>query len=411
MRSKMLVLLSVLALVLGTFSGALAQDASQVFCGDLAAEDCAILQESKAAMQEVAQYTATSSFDATLMGIPGLPADPTEVSVSVNGLFAMDEAAMAAAQALSGLTQEERLQLLEESPQTVVDLFAGWDFDVAMGVAMTPELADALAVQMGHDLPDTLAVAARLVDGVLYWDVSEVAAIVPTVASGWVGFPLAELLAALAEQGAFEQATLLADPAVLADAGGGATLVTGLGTVQLVQSNAAMFEPFLTIERGEDIDLADQTGATFVTSFDAVSFFGSPELQEIVVALAQAGAFEGTGISAADVEQNAQMLSMMAPMLFDGITAVAQQTIGLDDLYQYDYMSELSWDLAGLIQMAAASGQLPAELQPTSDEVIVALGTIISNDNLATEQSGSIEAPADAAMIALEDLMSTSTAP
>jgi len=411
MRSKLLVLISVLALVLGTFSGALAQDAPQVFCGDLAAEDCAILQESKAAMQEVAQYTATSSFDATLIGIPGLPADPTEVTVSVNGLFAMDESAMAAAQALSGLTQEERLQLLQNSPQTTVELFAGWTFDVTMGVAMTPELAAAFSVQVGHELPDTLAIAARLVDGVLYWDVSEVAAIVPTVASGWVGFPLAELLLALAEQGAFDQITLLNDPATLADAGSAGTLVASLGAMQFVQGNPELFQPFLTIERGEDIDLAGQTGAAFVTSFDAVSFFGSPELQEIIVALAQAGAFEGTGIAAADIEQNAQMVSMMAPMLFDGITAVAQQTIGLDDLYQYNYMSELSWDLAGLIQMAAASGQLPAELQPTSEDVSVSLDTIISNDNLATEQSEAIEAPAGAAMIALEDLLSASTAP
>lgn len=411
MRSKLLVLLSVLALVLGTFSGALAQDAPQVFCGDLAAEDCTILQESKAAMQEVVQYTATSSFDAILVGIPGLPADPTEVSVSVNGLFAMDEAAVAAAQALSGLTQEERLQLVQDSPETVVELFAGWEFDMAMGVAMTPELAAAVAMQVGHEVPDTLAIAAKLVDGVLYWDVSEVAAIVPTVASGWVGFPLAELLLTLADQGAFDQLTTLTDPAVLADSGSAGALVTALGAVQMVQSNPEMFEQFLAIERGEDVDLAGQTGATFVTTFDAVSFFGSPELQEIVVALAQAGAFEGTGIAAADIEQNAQMLTMMAPMLFDGITAVAQQTIGLDDLYQYDYVSELSWDLAGLIQMAAASGQLPAELQPTSDDVGVALGTIISNADLATEASAEIEAPADAAMIPLESLMSASTAP
>jgi hypothetical protein len=49
-ESKLLALFTVLALVLGTFSGALAQAAPDVFCGDLAEEDCAILQESQAAM-------------------------------------------------------------------------------------------------------------------------------------------------------------------------------------------------------------------------------------------------------------------------------------------------------------------------------------------------------------------------
>lgn len=411
MHSKLFALLTVLALVLGTFSGAMAQDAPDVFCGDLAAEDCTLLQDSKAAMQEVAQYTATSSFDATLAGIPGLPADPTEVTVSVNGLFSMDEAAMTASQAFAGLTQEEWLQLLQDSPQTLVDLLGGWDFDVAMGVALTPALAASFSAQSGLEIPDSIDIAAKLVDGVLYWDVSEVAAFVPTVASGWVGYPLAELIAALAEQGAFDQVTMLADPATLAEAGMAGTAVTGLGAVQLVQGNPELFQPFLTIERGEDSELADQAGATFVTTFDAVAFFGSPELQQVIVGLAQAGAFEATGIAAADIEQNAQMLSMMAPMLFDGITATASQTIGVDDLYHYDYTSELSWDLAGLIEMAAASGQLPAELQPTSDEVSVAIGTTISNGDLATEQTETIEAPTGAAMIALEDLMSASTAP
>lgn len=401
MRSKLLVLLTVLALVLGTFTSALAQE-PEIFCGDLSAEDCAILQESKAAMQDVVQYTAQSSFDAALAGIPGLPADPTEVSVSVGGMFSMDEGAKAAAQALAGLTQEERLQLLADSPQTVVDLFAGWDFDVSMGVAMTPELAAALSVQAGLELPDTLSVQAKLVDGVLYWDASEVAAVLPTVAAGWVGLPLVDMLSALAEQGAFEQ---MADPAALAEAGMSGTAMTGLGAAQFAQTYAALFEPFLTVERGEDVELDGQAGAVFVTTFDAIGFFGSPEFQQIVIDLANAGAFEGTGLTAADVEQNIGMLGMMAPMLFDGITATAMQVIGLDDLYQYDYQSEISWDLAGLVQMAASSGQLPAELQPTGDNVSVLLSTIISNADMATEQTEAIEAPADAAMIPLESLL------
>ena len=71
-------------------------------------------------------------------------------------------------------------------------------------------------------------------------------------------------------------------------------------------------------------------------------------------------------MTAADIEQNVQMLGMMGPMLFTGMTATAKQTIGLDDLLLYEYESEVAWDMSGLVQMAAASGQLPAEL--TADE-------------------------------------------
>lgn len=405
MRSRLLVLVSVLALLLGTFGTTLAQSTSEVFCGDLSAEDCGILQESSTAMQDVAQYTTTSSFNATVSGIPGLPADPTEVNVTVGGTFAMDEGAKAASQSLAGLSQEERMKMMSDSPQTIIDLFSGWDFDATAGVTMTPELANALSAQSGYNLPDTLNIKARMVDGILYWDLSEVSTIVPSVASGWVGFPLVDLLTALKDQGAFKQAAQMSDPAALAAADpSGATTAT-LGVLQLLQNHPKLFEPYITLTRGDDTQLANEAGATFDMNFDAAAFFAGPEFQQMVVDLAKAGAFESTGLTAADVEQNVQMLGMMAPMLFGGLTASAQQVIGLDDMYQHKYSSSINWDLSSLVQMAQASGQLPAGFQPTSDNVSISLATTVDTEDLATEQTTTFEAPADAAMIPLESLV------
>ncbi len=115
-------------------------------------------------------------------------------------------------------------------------------------------------------------------------------------------------------------------------------------------------------------------------------------------------------MTAADIEQNVQMLGMMGPMLFTGMTATAKQTIGLDDLYQYEYESEVAWDMSGLVQMAASSGQLPAELQPTSDQVGFDIKTTISNSDMSTEATETIAAPADAQMIPVESVLNAAAA-
>lgn len=413
MRMKLFVLLTVLALLLGTVTPAFAQDAGDnlppVFCGDLSEEDCTILQDSRTATNKVAQNTSQLTLDVTVNGFPGLPAETINATLTAGMMSVADPAAMAAVQQLNGLSQEDTVKLLAEDPQPMLDLLNGWDFDLSAGLTMTPELADLISAQSGLDFPDTVAVQAKLVDGVIYWDLSEVAAFAPTVAAGWVGFPVAEMMAELEAQGAFDQAAAeMNDPGMAASAG---AMMAGMGSAQFIQQNAEMFQKYTTVERGEDVELTGQTGATFITNFDAAAFLSGPEFQQLVIDWARAGAFEGTGLTAADVEQNIQMLSMMGPMLFTGITAAATETIGLDDLYQYDYESELTWDMSGLVQMAQTTGQLPAELTPTSDNVGFSVKTIISNDNMSEEATETIAAPEDAAMIPLESVLNASTAP
>ena len=412
MRTKIFVLLTVLALLLGTVTPALAQDTAgsepPVFCGDLSKEDCGVLQKSHDLMQQIAQSTSLTAFDVTLNGIPGLPAETINTTVTSNMTSVANPAAMAAAQKLNGLTQEETLQMLADDPQPIIDLFSGWSFDAALGVTMTPELASLISAQSGLQVPDQMAIQAKLVDGVLYWDLSEVAAFVPTVAPGWVGFPLLDVVKEYAKQGAFEQALQAMQEQGAAGAGG--VTIAGIGSTQFVMQYAETFQKYMTIESGDVGDVDGQPAATYTTTMDLAAFLSSPDFQQIVVDLAKQGAFESTGMTAADIEQNVQMLGMMGPMLFTGMTATAKQTIGLDDLYQYEYESEVAWDMSGLVQMAAASGQLPAELTPTSDQVGFDIKTTISNSDMATEATKTIDAPADAQMIPLESVLNAMTA-
>lgn len=399
MRSKVLSLLVVLALLLGTFGTAFAQDMMEPFCGDLAEEDCALLQDSQAAMMEVTSYTASATYDAMVSGIPGLPADEINVNVAVDGAFAFDDAALEAAAAYAGKDQMAVMEMLSEDAQPLADLLNGMSFDLTLSAELTPELAEALTMQAGMTIPASASVGLIMLDGVLYADLSEFADL--GAPEGWIGVPLGELTQAQIDAGVFEQAAAQMDPANLDP-----TTAATLGLQSMLMGQGEAFQQYMSVMRGEDAEVGDgQAGAVFDTSVDVASLVAGPEFSEMIMALAEAGAFEGSGLSAADIEANLPMVGMMAPMIFADLIIGNSVTIGTEDLYVYNTSTEFSWDLAGLIQMAAMSGALPAEID-ASAPIALSLTTNVDNADFNVEQT--IEAPADAMMIPVESLMSES---
>jgi len=388
MRSKMLGLLVVLALVLGTFGTAFAQDEMPApFCGDLSEEDCTLLKDAQAAMMEVSSYKASATYDASVAGIPGLPADEVNVNVGVDGSFAMDEAAMAAAQGLVGKDQQAVTAALAEDAQPLVDLLNGWKVDGTINVDMTPELADVLTAQAGIPIPATFAVGLILADGVLYADLGAFKDL--GAPEGWIGIPVGELLQAQVDAGVFAQAAAQMDPANL-DPATAASL--GVSSMML---NPQQFEQFMTVERSE----GDNGAAVFTTSLDVASLVASPEFADMIKGLADAGAFAESGLTSAEIEANLPMLGMMAPMIFADLKIGSSVTIDPENNYVTNSTSEFSWDLSGLLQMAAMSGQLPSELD-ASAPMAISFTTNVDNSDFDVPQE--IEAPADAMMLPAE---------
>jgi hypothetical protein len=396
MRSKVLSLLVIVALLLGTFGTAFAQDIPEPFCGDLAEEDCTLLQDSQAAMMEVSSYTTSATYDALVSGIPGLPADEINVNVAAEGAFALDEAALAASMAFVGQDQQAVMEALAEDPQPLADLLNGLAFDLTLNVESTTELADLLSAQAGITIPASTSVGLIMVDGVLYADLSAFASM--GVPEGWIGVPVGELVQAQIDAGAFEMAAAQMDPANMDP-----TTATAMGLQNMMMGKNDQFQQFMSIVRGEDTEVGDgQTGAVFEASVDVASLVASPEFSEMILALAEAGAFADSGLTAADIEANLPMVGMMAPMLFADLMIGNSVTIGTDDKYVYNSSSEFSWDLAGLIQMAAMSGSLPPEIDPSAP-MAISFTTNVDNADFNGEQT--IEAPADAMLIPVEALM------
>ncbi len=397
MRSKLLGLLVVLALLLGLFGTALAQDdAAAPFCGDLADEDCTLLQDSQAAMMDVSSYKSTAVIDAIVAGIPGLPADEINVNLTVDGAFALDDAALAAGKKFEGQDQQAVMKMMAEDPQVLLDLVNGADFDLTVSYTMNQELADFASANAGVEIPASGSIGVIMVDGVLYADLSEFAAL--GAPEGWIGVPVAEALQAQVDAGVFEQAMAQMDPANMDP-----TTAATLGMQSMLMGQVKGFEKYMTIERGEDVEVGDgQPGAYFSTSVDVAGLVAGPEFAEMIKTLADSGAFEGSGLTAADIEANLPMVGMMAPMIFADLKVGNTTTIGTEDMFVYNTTSEFSWDLSGLLQMAAMSGALPAEID-ASAPMSFSFTTDVTNSDFNVEQT--IEAPADAMMIPVESMM------
>ena len=405
MRSKVLSLLLVLVLLLATFSTALAQ--AEPFCGDLDEGDCALLTTAAENMQEVADYHAHAEYSARLVGIPGLPLSEAAVDVLVGGAFSYDDAALAAAQELNAATsQEELAALMSDSPDLFVDFYNGWAFDAQIDVLIGDELASALSADTGIPLPTSLSVPLILVDGILYADLTEVAPLLEggEGMAGWIGFELGRLLEAAAEQGVFEQAAASMDPdAVALASGGDAATTAALMGLSAALSDPTAFEQFQTIARADDDDMDGTPVAVFVTTFDVLSFISSPQFADLVMGLVESGALGADAPSAADVEQTMQMVGLMGPMLFQGLTAASTTAVSLDEPNYIVAQNNLfEWDLAGLLQMAAMSGALPAD-QSSSSESMVSISATVINSSIDEEQT--IEAPADAQIVPAEAMM------
>ena len=373
MRSKLVSLLLVALLLLASFSTALAQDA--VYCGDLSADDCAILQSAQEAMMSVTSYTSDASYDAVVTGLPGLPAEGVAVSVNVAGAFEWSEEALAVAGMLAGLTQEETMAAFGENPEALGDLVNGLNADVVLSYEISQALADELGAQIGAALPTSASVPVIIADGNFYWDASAFAAW--GAYEGWVGMPLGEVVAQLAAAGAF-------DPAAMEQMASDPNTAMAMAIPAMLLAPDA-FNEFIVLERGEDMDGM----AVFTTSLDVAGLLSSPMFTDLVTQLAASGAIQG--VSAADVEQLLPMLPMVAPML--GLTIDGAQSIGLEDFMVYNTTSEIIWDLAGLGQMAAMSG---ADLGLGAD---AGLSFVVSVDDADFGADMGIVAPADAAML------------
>jgi len=367
MRKWIVVLIAALALF-SIGGAAMAQDASQVFCGSLAEADCAILQQSSAAAMQMTSASGNFELNVSVAGLFG--PQPVVLSVVGDGTYAItDPAALAGVQNLASLASGNPADMA----QAFGPLLKAFNGNLNLTINIPPELAMMAAMQSTGDtpppqIPPSISLALRLVDGIGYINLEGLAALDTSgeMPKGWIGMDLMKAI----EEGMKQAASSGMD---MSAAGGSAD------PAQTAHMMEAMSQ-YMKIERLADTTVDGQAAAVFQTTLDLSGLLSSPALMEMMQA-------QGSSGSSADVQQ----AMMAAQMFLQGVTAVGTQTITLNDNFTRASAAEIKipLDMAALMGGAGSSGGASQKL-----DIAITMSSTVSNIN----NTAAVAAPEGAQM-------------
>ncbi len=404
--SRKLFLALMTALFLVSIPGAaFAQEevSSQVHCGDLPEEDCALLVESRMAMSALTSYSAQLELDMSLTDVPTLPGD-LSFGLSSDGVFHVDPAWMADMAELQMTPPED----LAEDPEMLADvlseMYFAIAFDVALDLGMSEDLAQLLSLQAGVPFPESLTLPMRMTEGYFYLNVDDLAQAIPEAEgiSGWLGIDLGTLMSEAVRQGMtqMEQGDMPTNPAM-----------AGMGVIG-VQQNAEIQEvinEYTQVERLDDAEIDGVEVAQFRSTFDLAGFLSSPVvlgmfMEQMKAQMEADPAMAGqVPLTEQDMEMITSMAPMMLPMLLGGFEAETLTGIGLEDKYVYSTETHVHWDLSTIANMAAAMNQGgPARSRPGASMPMYTLDLTATNGDF--DDAPEVEAPEDAIIIPLDAL-------
>ncbi len=370
-----------LAFVLALVPASLfAQDTEDpvVFCGDLTEEQCTLLTDTAANMEDMTSGSYESTLDFLLTGIPEAPFGEIAVNWNQLGAYVSDPDFQAKLDAMS----DEEMMAMSGDPEAAIafamEVFDNIDTEQQTNIMLGEETAELLSANIGYPLPTDISIRFTIVDGVGYINLDDLAVVVPEMGgmTGWIGTELRPVLEYVLENADLEASS--------------SDDMAQIGAMAAVASPEAQLEIF-----GDYLNIAQtsEDPAVFETTFDMGAFVTSPAFIEMVVA--QIEATEGAPISAGDIAQAQAMLPMVAPMLFGGLDVSSVQTIDPESMYTLDYATTFEWDLSSLISMAAMTGAMPPA--PAGTQTFVGFNTnTIYGDHNAIE---AIEVPENAMFV------------
>ena len=403
MRRTLLVLTLLMAL-LAVPMAAFAQDTPTmppVPCGDLSDDDCAFLEDSRAANQELVAYDASVNFDFSLTDVPNLPQD-VSVGLVSDGSFTFSPELAARGMELQSNPPEDAVAMAAEMMDLGLSFYTDSQFDMTWDISLSEDVAALLSQQAGVAIPEALNLPLRLVDGFFYANVDDLAQVVPGL-SGWIGIDMAGFLSATMEQ---SMATLEEGMSSMDSASIGAMMGSGMAMdpdVQAAVDNNTM------VERLDDATIDGVDVAQFVSSFDLGGFLADPVVIDMIVQQAKAQidmqgemGGEAAPLSDEDIQMVSEMLPMLAPMLLSGIQWDTTRSIGLDDLYVYETETNIAWDLGSVIGMAGAMMGDGASAGSASD---AAFSLYVSTVNSNFGGDVQVDAPEGAMIIPLDQML------
>ena len=424
MFKRLLSLLVAYSLLLTTATAPLLaqEEIPEPFCGNLQPNDCELLRTAVGNMLALESYHTSIAYSLILHGIPEMPVQHAETVLHVEGDYAFDNAARAAAYTLALISREEPLAAVAaigQDPNLLIDLYRGTTADLFLTLELTAEWMTWLRDDTAVAWPSSTTVEVRLVDGVLYFDLRELKAFVPDMADApdWAAIALVQALEQLAADGTFGE---IAGDVAMSSTG---RSVTGLDPMMLnlitslrgAFGQPQLLEEFMTIRRRNDVELAgedgsqrtqqnDTTRAFFETEFDVLDFIFSDEFRTLLQQVFEiASTTDDAFIAPEEATQAADLFWIVAPALFRDLEIGGSTTIGLESNHEVAATSRFHWDLTTLIQVIQQFGEF--ELENVAEEVYLAF--LVDTQNRAFNETVTVTAPDDAEILPFDNLGSS----
>lgn len=348
----------------------LAQDTPPVFCGDLSEADCAVLNNSAAAMRELRSAVMNFEVGISAANLPDTRPDSISLRLSGVGSFSMNGSTELFTNPNALLENPEAL------PQALSELLRSISGDLSLTIFFDENLIE-LASQGNGDLPQKAGLSARLVEGFAYLNLSKLAELDTsgTLPRGWVGVDLATVV-----QRALEE-----------------VLSQGIDFAELntnpmdPQATLELMSAYTSIERLQDVTVEGQNAAVFQTTIDIAGLFSSPEYRELLIQQ-----FEQMDAPYSDADLDTMM--DMIGAIYGGFTISTTQTIGLDDYYVYNMSADLNWPFDFGALLSTFGDDMPK--QPAI-ELSLNAAVNLSQFNNAPE----IVPPEDATILSVEEAL------
>lgn len=405
MKSLLARLGFVLVLLFGAVAPVLAQaETPEPFCGNLAQTDCDLLRTSNDAMLNLEAYTTSVTYKVVAKGLPELAPTESGVTLRIDSRYAFNEAARQSLRFFAVQSRKEPLAAVEaigQSPALLINLYQGMTADETFTLEVSQDWAKTLS-ESGDTIqwPTTTNVTARLVDGVLYIDIHELKAFIPSLKTkkDWVAIELVKIMQDLADKGTFKT---LADNVATSSTG---RSVWGLdpAMLNLITSMRAVFgrpkalEPFMKISRAADAALDNQKGAVYQIDFAALNFILSDEFRNLLMqAVEVTTKSEGQSADQEEISSMVSLFWLLAPSIFRDLKISGSYTIGADDHYQHAGQTVIHWDLKTVLQ---AIGQFSGEKLPDVGKESY-IDFVTETQNTAFNKAVAVIAPSDVEVI------------
>jgi hypothetical protein len=259
--------------------------------------------------------------------------EPLTFKLTGNGAFAVDHKAMPDTSKLDPAT-------FAKDQKAIFDLIAKVIPAISGDLHFTLDIPAGLAKETGSkDIPKNITLSLKLVDSVIYVNVSELAEAFPQLkgAKGWMGINLVDVISAVAKEPSF---TMFG-----ANMGNGAAMGSNMSGIF---ADPKTMGKFLKIERLADGEVDSHKVAVFKTTLDYAAMFDMPEMQDFMKQQMAA-----TGSKMSDKDLAAAML--MVRGLARDMEFTVTQNIGLEDKYVYQTDMNMKFDFSSMkAQMGSA---------------------------------------------------------